>query len=108
MGFASDLNELFEGLKGAVDYFNGQMEYNYNLDYDPRNIVGDNYNNSSEKNYGNNDVKGPDASHGTHVAGIIAGKRFNNIGLDGIADNVQIMSVRVVPDGDERDKDVAN
>lgn len=108
LGFANDLNELYEGVKQAVDYFNGQLEFNYNVDYDPRNIVGDNYSNSSEKNYGNNDVKGPDASHGTHVAGIIGGKRGNGIGLDGIADNVQIMSIRVVPDGDERDKDVAN
>jgi cell wall-associated protease len=108
LGFANDLNELYEAVKGAVDYFNGQLEYNYNVNYDPRNIVGDNYSNSSEKNYGNSDVKGPDASHGTHVSGIIAGKRGNGIGLDGIADNVQIMSIRVVPDGDERDKDVAN
>ena len=107
-GFAKDMNELYDAIKGAVDYFNGQLEYNYNVNYDPRNVVGDNYNNSSERYYGNNDVKGPDASHGTHVSGIIAGKRGNNIGLDGIADNVQIMAIRVVPDGDERDKDVAN
>ncbi len=108
LGFANDVNELYAAVKEGVDYFNGQMEFNFNVNYDPRNIVGDNYSNSSEKNYGNNDVKGPDASHGTHVSGIIAGKRGNGIGLDGIADNVQIMSIRVVPDGDERDKDVAN
>jgi cell wall-associated protease len=107
-GYATNVNELYDGLKGYVDYLNGQMEYNYNLSYDPRDIVGDNYSNSSERNYGNNDVKGPDPSHGTHVAGIIAASRGNAIGMDGIADNVQIMSVRVVPDGDERDKDVAN
>jgi len=63
---------------------------------------------TSEKYYGNNHVEGPDARHGTHVAGIIAGVRGNDLGLDGIASNVKIMSVRVVPDGDERDKDVAN
>lgn len=108
LGFAADLNELYEGIKGAVDYFKGQLDYNYNVNYDPRDIVGDNYANSNERIYGNNDVKGPDASHGTHVAGIIGAKRFNNIGMDGVADNVEIMSVRVVPDGDERDKDVAN
>lgn len=107
-GYAEDVSSLFESIKGAIDYFNGQLEFNYNVDYDPRNIVGDNYFNSSEKNYGNNDVKGPDAGHGTHVSGIIAAKRGNNIGMDGIADNVLIMGVRVVPDGDERDKDVAN
>ncbi|MGB3196357.1 MAG: S8 family serine peptidase, partial [Saprospiraceae bacterium] len=61
-----------------------------------------------EKNYGNNDVKGPDASHGTHVAGLVGAVRNNQIGMDGIATNVKIMSVRCVPDGDERDKDVAN
>ena len=70
--------------------------------------MGDDYNNSSERYYGNNNVVGPDASHGSHVAGIIAAKRGNNIGLDGIADRAKIMVVRVVPDGDERDKDVAN
>jgi len=46
--------------------------------------------------------------HGTHVAGIIAANRNNDIGMKGVADNVRIMSVRAVPDGDERDKDVAN
>jgi len=58
--------------------------------------------------YGNNDVQGPDASHGTHVAGIIAASRDNGIGIDGVASNVKIMSLRAVPDGDEYDEDVAN
>lgn len=71
-------------------------------------IVGDDVNNSSEKYYGNNHVQGPDARHGTHVAGIIAAMRDNNIGMKGIANNVKIMIVRAVPNGDERDKDIAN
>lgn len=90
------------------NYFDGRLNYNYNPDFDPRKIVGDNYANLDEKGYGNNDVRGPDASHGTHVAGIIGGARGNGIGMDGVANNVRIMSVRTVPDGDERDKDVAN
>jgi subtilisin family serine protease len=53
-------------------------------------------------------VEGPDARHGTHVAGIIAANRNNTVGIKGIADNVRIMSVRAVPNGDERDKDIAN
>src|SRR5690606_4261866 len=65
-------------------------------------------NNHYEKGYGNNDVEGPDARHGTHVAGIIGANRKNSLGINGIADNVKIMSVRAVPNGDERDKDVAN
>jgi subtilisin family serine protease len=50
---------------------------------------------------------GPSPTHGTHVSGIIGAQRGNGIGIDGIADNVRIMAVRAVPDGDEYDKDVA-
>lgn len=71
-------------------------------------IVGDNPNDLTSKIYGCNRYEGPDAFHGTHVAGIIAATRNNGIGIDGVADNVKIMVVRAVPDGDERDKDVAN
>ncbi len=99
-----------EKLQEYLDYFKDQMEYGYNVNFDPRNIVGDDYNNPNERYYGNNDVigKGGDAKHGTHVAGIIAAKRGNGIGMDGVADNVRIMSIRAVPNGDERDKDIAN
>jgi cell wall-associated protease len=90
------------------DHFYEQANYNFNVDFDPRNLVGDNYADLTQRNYGNNDVKGPDSRHGTHVAGIIAAKRGNKTGMDGVADNVRIMSVRTVPNGDERDKDVAN
>ncbi|MBP7699393.1 MAG: S8 family peptidase [Saprospiraceae bacterium] len=90
-------------------YYNTQYNFQYNPDYDPRStIVGDNYDDFNERYYGNNDVQGPDASHGTHVAGIIAAVRNNDKGMKGVADNVRIMSIRCVPDGDERDKDVAN
>jgi subtilisin family serine protease len=79
-----------------------------NPEFDPRDIVGDNYADPTERVYGNNDVIGPDASHGTGVAGIVAAGRDNQIGVDGIATAVQIMTLRAVPNGDERDKDVAN
>jgi subtilisin family serine protease len=85
-----------------------RVENYYNPDFDPRHIVGDDYSNQRERYYGNADIKGPDANHGTHVAGIIAASRNNGVGMDGIADNVRIMGVRCVPNGDERDKDVAN
>lgn len=91
-----------------MSYVNNQLNYNYNPDYNPRTIVGDNPEDLSSRFYGNNDPQGPDALHGTHVAGIIAAKRDNGKGMNGVADNVRIMSVRCVPDGDERDKDVAN
>lgn len=102
------IDDLLAQLQEAVDYFGVIVNYGYNENFDSRLIIGDNYSNSYEKNYGNNDVKGPDPEHGTHVAGIIAADRKNEIGINGIADNVRIMSVRTVPNGDERDKDVAN
>jgi subtilisin family serine protease len=71
-------------------------------------IVGDNPNDLTSKIYGCNRYEGPDAMHGTHVSGIIAASRGNGMGIDGVADNVRIMVLRAVPDGDERDKDVAN
>lgn len=108
IGPENDLEEFLSELKEAADHFERVVKYGYNEDFDPRPIVGDDYNNPYEKGYGNNDVRGPDAMHGTHVAGIIAANRTNEIGSKGIADNVKIMSVRAVPNGDERDKDVAN
>ena len=51
--------------------------------------------------------EGPHA-HGTGVAGLIGAVRGNGYGIDGVADNVRIMSIKAVPNGDEYDKDVAN
>lgn len=72
-------------------------------------IVKDNYNDINDRFYGNNDVMadGNSAMHGTHVSGIIAAARNNGKGMDGVANNVKIMTIRAVPDGDEHDKDVA-
>lgn len=96
--------EISKGKEQIDTYLN----YYLNLDYNPRKIVGDDPDNVNEKYYGNNDVKGPDALHGTHVAGIIAASRNNGVGIKGVAADVRIMAVRAVPDGDERDKDIAN
>ncbi len=97
-----------KSFQSVVEYTNNRLKYNLNLDYNPRGIVGDDPDNVKDSLYGNNDVTGGDPDHGTHVAGIIAANRYNNVGIKGIADNVKIMSIRTIPDGDERDKDVAN
>jgi len=96
-------------MKSALDHF-GPMAKQYDINYDPRaEIVGDNYDDYSEKIYGNNHYQGPDAEHGTHVSGIIAGLPQGKEVQYGVASRVaKIMSVRTVPNGDERDKDVAN
>ncbi len=70
-------------------------------------IVKDNYEDFNDRSYGNNDIMANTPFHGTHVAGIIGAVRKNGKGIDGIADNVKIMAVRAVPDGDEHDKDIA-
>lgn len=108
IGEDADLEEYLAELKEGVDYYEVIVRYGYNETFDSRTIVGDDINNVNERNYGNNDVKGPDPTHGTHVSGIIAADRKNDIGIRGIADNVQIMVIRAVPNGDERDKDIAN
>ncbi|MBL0098991.1 MAG: S8 family peptidase [Saprospiraceae bacterium] len=113
---ASDVNTI-DGMKEVIrgeiaedkKASQNKLDYAYNINFDPRKtIVKDNYADPTEKFYGNNDVEGPDPLHGTHVAGIIGAIRDNSIGMDGVAPNVKLMSVRAVPDGDERDKDVAN
>ncbi|MEY4834969.1 MAG: hypothetical protein RI980_1084 [Bacteroidota bacterium] len=93
------------------DHVYGQLNYNLNVEYDGRKIVGDNPDDINDRKYGNNNVVGPEpkeAKHGTHVAGIVAQVRGNKKGGDGVAASVvEIMAVRAVPDGDEYDKDIA-
>ena len=100
-----DKDQLAAGIK----HYKETIDYHLNVDFNPRpTLVGDDQNNDSQQYYGSADVDGPDASHGSHVAGIIGAIRDNNLGVKGVADHVWIMSVRTVPNGDERDKDVAN
>jgi len=100
-----------EILSGVSDFYKSQKDKLAGYSIDPnanrKSIAGDDFTNISDRKYGNPNVDAGVPSHGTHVAGIIAASRNNNLGMDGVADNVLIMSVRTVPDGDERDKDVA-
>lgn len=106
-GKAEDSNPKYKNFKNQVE---NQLSFNYSLDFDARKQLNDNAYDLSTTSYGNNIVYGPtkEASlHGTHVAGIIGQVRNNELGGDGIANNVEIMSVRAIPNGDEYDKDVA-
>ncbi len=103
-GIGIDGNDL----RKSRESIEGLLRYAFDFDFEPRTTVGDTYDDLAERLYGNNDVVGPDAYHGTHVAGIIAAERENDQGIDGVADAVRIMIIRAVPNGDERDKDVAN
>ncbi|MBD2701125.1 S8 family peptidase [Spirosoma sp. BT702] len=105
---AGSTDVVMNELEKANGQLKSRAEFNYNPEFDARSIVGDDPNNVNQRDYGNPDIAGPRPDHGTHVAGIIGGDRSNNLGIMGISDAVQIMGVRAVPDGDERDKDVAN
>jgi len=109
LSYGMPVSELKEAVQKQLDDFNALLNGD-NLKTDYRKVVGDNPNDLTDIKYGNNVVFGPDkeeARHGTHVAGIVAQVRNNNMGGDGIASNVQILTVRAVPDGDEYDKDIA-
>jgi len=97
--------DILEDLKGQIR--KGEAGNTPPEDF-RKEIVKDNENDINDRNYGNNDVMAGTPSHGTHCSGIIAAARDNGIGMDGIANDVRIMMVRAVPDGDEHDKDIAN
>lgn len=100
-----------EFIEGFDEFVSGEIRKAESRDKAPpayrAEIVGDDENDINDRYYGNPDVMASTPFHGTHVAGIIGAKRDNGVGIDGIADNVRIMMIRAVPDGDEHDKDVA-
>lgn len=104
----ADWKKIKESAETGFNYYKERTKYHYNLDFDPRDKLGDDPEQYDDIRYGNNDVVGPDASHGTHVAGIIGAERNNDRGVDGVAAPVRLMILRAVPNGDEYDKDVAN
>lgn len=83
----------------------GRLNFGLNLAFDGRKVVGDTP--AMGRQYGNANVTGPDASHGTAVASVI-GAVSGDSGFVGVAPGIRILPIRVVPNGDEYDKDVAN
>ena len=110
--FADSLPEVLSQMQRGIDYFSSRLDSHFNTTDDFRGILGDNPYDINDNIYGDNNVLSIDPTrdnvkHGTHVSGIIGAERNNGIGMDGVANNVQIMTVRAVPDGDEYDKDIA-
>ncbi len=109
MALFMDAKAVAKELRMGADQLGPLIEYN-SIDTDSlrRQIVGDDPDDGQQRDYGCDRVEGPDAMHGTHVAGIIAARQGNGLGIEGIAKNARILVLRAVPNGDERDKDVAN
>ena len=107
--FADTIPDVLEQLSDGINYFSDQVNYNLNISFDGRKPVGDDPYDLGDLGYGNGnpDSRFEDENHGTHVAGIIAAERNNGIGVNGVANNVELMSIRAVPNGDEYDKDIA-
>jgi subtilisin family serine protease len=105
--------DMLEDLDGEISQLESDITKIETIDNPPpdyrNDIVKDNYKDFNDKFYGNNNVmvSNKSAMHGTHVAGIIGADRINGVGINGVADNVKLMMVRAVPDGDEHDKDIA-
>ncbi len=101
--------EAKKEIKGGLESINDRLNVNLNKDLKGRKTGDDPNDFDDMPGYGNNNPRPSkkDESHGTHVAGIIAAERDNGKGMNGVANNVEIMAVRTVPNGDEYDKDVA-
>ena len=96
-----DLNEYISGKEqSAISMDNAPVDLR-------KNIIQDQYENFKDQYYGNNNITGPNAKHGTHVAGLAAGIVDTIVPNATFINPIRIMGVRVVPDGDEYDKDVA-
>ncbi|MDG1147120.1 MAG: S8 family peptidase [Crocinitomicaceae bacterium] len=102
---SGDLSE--DAMNAQKEQIQGMLDTHLDPNFDGRAVVGDNPDDFADVRYGNNDVEGPDALHGTHVGGIVGAIRGNDLGGDGVAENVLLMSLRAVPNGDEFDKDIA-
>jgi subtilisin family serine protease len=107
-GNGATLTEAIIEIKAGLEGINERLNFNLNKDFSGRK-TGDDINDLTDTGYGNGNVKPfkKSESHGTHVAGIIAAERNNGKGANGVANNVELMSIRTVPNGDEYDKDIA-
>ena len=93
---------------GRVNFEEFKLNTLLNLDYNDRSSSKDNADDINDFPYGNNDIQGTQViSHATQIASLIAAKRNNNFGIDGINDLVKIMPLSIAAVGNEFDKDIA-
>lgn len=105
---SKSVNDAKNTINESLDDINNWLDVRLNKEFKGRK-TGDDPDDFSQKIYGNNNVKPihETETHGTHVSGIIAAERNNGIGMNGVANNVEIMPIRTISHADEYDKDVA-
>lgn len=96
--------DFYQHFEDNYQKYRNQAEFLTNINYNPRSGNSE----YGKEKYGNSDCEGLEPSHGTHAAGVIAAVRENGIGMNGVADQVRIMVLRAVPDGDALDRDIAS
>ena len=91
----------YEFILEELDTFQTQIDFHYNINLNQREtLVADNPKELIEQGYGNNDITGPNDSHGSLVSYFL---------LQAAGDiPIKIMPIRAIPDGLERDKDIIN
>ena len=96
-----------QGLELSLNNFRRDLDTRLNPEFRNREeIVGDDPDDLLDSIYGNGqlNVRGP--YHGTGVASIV-GALHNDNEVSGVARHVKLMIIRILPNGDERDKDIA-
>ncbi len=85
-----------------------QKQFFYNPDYQERAITGDRPDDLYDRRYGNPVISGrAPMEHALGVAGVLAARPNNRLGVAGVSEKIRIMPVVMVAEGDEHDKDVA-
>lgn len=103
----SSWDKMFAGRLASERVAREQYEEVLAKQTDGRKQVGDDMESLKDRAYGSPVLLNETSEHGTHVAGIIGAQRNNGTGMDGVADNVELMLLGAIPNGDENDKDVA-
>ena len=102
--FPEIINDLKEYIEGKEKLANAKESQASKVRED---IIKDHYYDFSDRYYGNNDITGPNARHGTHVSGLVASFPDSSWQVNQWYPPLKIMTIRAVPDGDEYDKDIA-
>jgi len=107
--YAENIPAVLKDVSEGIKFYDERANISLNLSHEGRTVVGDNPYDITDLGYGDGNPmpRDDDESHGTHVSGLILASNNNGTAFRGVAPYAKLMAVRVVPNGDEYDKDVA-